>query len=301
MRILVSGASGFVGGSLVSFFQKKKAEVVPLLHEMGSLGETTWRAGSGSLEDFDAVIHLAGEPLSLERWTAEKRRRILDSRKEGTAALSLALARLRRPPAVFISASAIGYYGDRGEELLDEGSAPGKGFLARVCEEWEQGSRSIDSRGARIVHARFGMVLGLHSKALEKLVRVYRLGLGGRLSTGEQWISWVALTDLIHALDYILRTESLHGPVNIVSPHAVRQKEFSRIRAGILRRPAFLPLPAWVLRLCFGAAADEILLASARVFPSKLSRSGFHFRYPELQDALRGCLQSEVQSILRFF
>lgn len=288
MRLLISGTSGFIGRSLISHFSKKKWDCVPLLHEMNSSGEIGWRTSIGSsLEDFDAVIHLAGEPLSFGRWSHEKRQKILISRSEGTKALSSALAHLRRPPSVFLSASAVGIYGNRQEELLDERSAPGKGFLAHVCTAWEAASHSIESRGARTVHARFGMVLGPNGGALAKLLPIYRMGLGGKLSTGQQWISWIALTDLILGIDHILRTESLHGPVNLVSPHAVRQKEFSQTLSSVLHRPAFFTLPAWLLRLMFGAVADEVLLSSARVVPQKLCASGFHFKYPDLRDVLR--------------
>jgi len=293
MRILISGASGFIGRSLVSFFSGKQHEVVSLYHEMTASGEISWRTGNGSsLEDFGAAIHLAGEPLSLERWSEKKRQTIFVSRAEGTSSLCHAFARLCRPPPVFISASAVGFYGNRKEELLDERSAPGKGFLAHVCSAWEQGARSLDSRGARTVQARFGMVLGPNGGPLAKLDGLYRLGLGGKLSTGEQWISWVALTDLVSALDHILRSESLQGPVNIVSPHAVRQKEFSRRLAQSLHRPAFFHLPAWLLRLRFGIMADEILLASARVVPQKLCASGFRFKYPDLEEAFHAIYSS---------
>jgi len=287
MRILVSGASGFVGKALVSYLAAKRCEAVPLTHEFGAAGQYKWRAASGSLEDFDAAVHLAGEPLSLGRWSAEKKRMILASRKEGTSALSLALARLRRPPPVFISASAVGYYGNRGETLLDEGSGSGEGFLAEVCREWEEASRSIENRGARTVRARFGMVLGPDGGALQKIVPVYRWGLGGKLGSGNQWVSWVALADLIRALDHLLHTDSLHGPVNVVSPQSVRQQEWSGTLAQLLGRPAFLRLPAWLLRLRFGEAAEGLLLASARVVPQKLCSSGFSFKYLAIRDALK--------------
>jgi uncharacterized protein len=286
LRILVSGAKGFVGRFLVSYFSKKQWEIVPLAHEMVSPDEIRWRTPNGlTLEDFDAAIHLAGEPLGFGRWSEAKKRKILSSRSLGTLEISRALAYLRRPPPVFISASAVGFYGDRGEELLHEGSAPGKGFLAHVCKEWEEGSRPIASRGARAVQARFGMVLG-EGGALRKMAPFYRMGFGGRLGTGKQWVSWVALADLALAIDHILRTETLHGPVNIVSPHAVRQEELCRTLAAVLHRPSFSPLPTWLLRLRFGDFADEVLLASAHAVPQKLLATGFHFKYPDLKDAL---------------
>lgn len=281
MRVLLSGASGFIGQALLAHFTSKKYEVVPLLYEINSTGRYLWRAKWGSLENFDALIHLAGEPISLGRWSEEKMEAILFSRKEGTRALCDLLANLQYPPPIFISASAIGYYGDRGEELLDEGSPPGKSFLARVCKEWEIASQSTDPRRKRTVQARFGLVLHANGGVLQKIFPIYRFGLGAKLSKGEQWVSWVALYDLVAALDFILHNDTLSGPVNIVSPHALRQKEFHWTLARLIRRPAFLRLPAWFLRLCFGNMADEILLASARVMPQKLCAAGFHFRYPE--------------------
>ncbi len=291
MRILVSGASGFIGKPLVAHFRQKKYEVVLLFYEIDASGKTIWRPDGGSFKDFDAVVHLAGEPLSTSYWTKEKRRQILASRGPGTSSLSFSLAALVHPPSVFISASAVGFYGNRGEELLDEGSAPGKGFLPHVCKEWEHASHPLDSRGVRTVKARFGMVLGPQGGLLAKMLPFYRLGLGGKMATGQQWMSWVALTDLIYAIDFLLHDRLLHGSVNIVTPQAVRQKEFSQTLASLLHRPAFLALPAWLLRLRFGSMADELLLASARVVPQKLCNSGFHFRYPELNDALRKCLK----------
>jgi uncharacterized protein (TIGR01777 family) len=241
------------------------------------------------MEDFDAAIHLAGEPLTIGRWSSLKKERILMSRREGTRALSQTLAKLKRPPPIFLSASAIGYYGSRGEELLDEGSAPGKGFLSHVCQEWEGASRAIDSRGARVAHVRFGMVLGPSGGAFKALSRIYRLGFGGKIGTGDQWVSWVALADLIAAIDFILKEESFRGPINIVSPHPVRQKELSLALSHSLHRPAWAHLPAWLVKLVFGLDAAELLLSSARVAPKKLCGAGFHFRYPELAEALSRC------------
>ncbi len=282
MRVLISGASGFIGAPLVAHLKEKNCEVVALVRD--------WNRKTVNLEGFDAVIHLAGEPITFGRWSQSKRNRILSSRMTGTALLSKSLALLHRPPAVFLSASAVGYYGNRGDELLTEGSCEGDGFLAHVCSEWEKGSRSIANRGTRTIHARFGMVLGPAGGALGKLLFFYRLGLGGKIGSGNQWISWIALADLIHALEYLLRKDSLAGPVNIVSPHPIRQKDFASTLARVLHRPSFLFFPAWVLRASLGLMANEILLASQRVEPRKLLASGFVFRYPFLEDALKkGC------------
>ncbi|MBM3184543.1 MAG: TIGR01777 family protein, partial [Chlamydiae bacterium] len=245
-------------------------------------GKLCFRADT-SFEGFDAVIHLAGEPLTLSRWSKAKKQRIFESRVEGTMVFSKALSLLHRPPSVFISASAVGYYGDRGEELLHEGSAPGKGFLPRVATE--AASHCLQNRGTRTVRTRFGMVIG-NGGAIKKMRLPYLLGLGGKLGTGDQWVSWISLHDLIHAMDHILRTETLQGPINLVSPHPMRQKEFCQILAKHLRRTAFLTFPKPLLRFLFGSVANELLLASAHVIPRKLQESSFVFRYNDFQDAL---------------
>lgn len=256
-----------------------------------SFGTTVWRAaGSATLDDFDACVHLAGEPLAGKRWSPEKRQKILLSRTIGTASLAASLAGLLRPPPVFLSASAVGFYGNRGEELLDEGSPSGKGFLPQVCEEWEKACRYISDRGSRVISTRFGLVLGPGGGILKDLIPLYRIGLGGRLGPGSQWLSWIALFDLCAAIDFLLRTPSIHGPVNLVSPHAVRQKEFCVTLAKALHRPALCHVPAWALRLFKGKMADELLLASARAVPKKLCASGFQFKYPELIEALKKSL-----------
>lgn len=292
-RILMTGASGFVGRPLAFYLQSQGHDVVRLARGMPGTGNGStifWDPEGGILrredfEGFDAVIHLAGEALSLERWGASKRSQILYSRTAGTWALAKVLAEALQPPKVFLSASAIGYYGDRGEEVLTEESAAGRGFLACVCCEWEKACKPVADRGVRTVQARFGMVLGAGGGALKKMLPLYRMGLGGKLGSGKQWVSWIALDDLVRALGSLLEG-SVEGPVNAVSPEPVRQEEFSHTLASLVHRPDWLSVPAWILKLRFGLVAEELLLASARVKPQKLLASGFSFELPLLRDAL---------------
>lgn len=299
VRILVSGASGFVGGPLVSFlsscgFSVSQLVRVPISSSRCSISwdPEAGEANRSDFENFDVVIHLAGEPLTLSRWSVQKREKILQSRTVGTMFLSHLLSTVRNPPRLFISASAIGYYGDRGEETLDEESGPGSGFLSSVCSAWEKGSFAIQARGARVVQTRFGMVLGPGGGALKKMLPAYRLGLGGKLGSGKQWMSWVHRDDLIRAIAHIIQDESLKGPVNIVSPYPVRQEEFSSILAQLLHRPHFFRIPAWALRLTLGIMAKEMILASTRVECAKLLASNFSFVYPDLRSALYQALQT---------
>lgn len=293
-RLLLTGAAGFVGRPLASFLELQGYDVVRLARGIpgqGSGGAIFWDPDGGVLrkedfEGFDAVVHLAGEPLSLGRWNGPKRSQILYSRTAGTYLLSTVLSEILQPPKIFLSASAVGFYGDRGEEVLTEESGPGRGFLASVCCEWEKACRPVRDRGARTVQARFGMVLGPNGGALKKMVPAYRLGLGGRLGTGKQWISWAALDDLVRALGFLLSSDRIEGPVNIVSPNPVRQEDFSHTLASLLRRPELFSLPAWLLKLRFGLVAEELLLSSARVEPKKLLSAGFSFQFPQLREAL---------------
>jgi uncharacterized protein (TIGR01777 family) len=297
LRILISGASGFVGAPLFSHFAEQGHSVFSLVRSAkAGIDEIVWNPDSGkavkeSFEGFDAVIHLAGEPLTLKRWSKEKKEKILHSRTVGTAFLSSLLSTLRHPPKVFISASAIGYFGDRGEELLDEKSSAGNLFLSKVCVEWEKASLPIENRGVRTVQTRFGMVIGPDGGALQKLLLPYKLGFGATLGSGEQWMSWISLHDLIHAMDHLLCTD-LSGPVNFVSPHPIRQHDFSSTLASLLNRPSLMKIPAFALRLALGDTADQLLLASTRAVPKKLRDSGFTFKYPTLEEALRKSLKN---------
>ncbi len=297
-RILVSGASGFIGKPLADFFISQGHTVVKLVRSENLRNDPEsvfWNPEEGKavkdhFEGFDAVIHLAGEPI-FARWTKRKKQKILYSRTAGTWFLAQILAQLLNPPQFFLSASAIGYYGDRGEEILTEESEAGRGFLANVCCEWEKASRAIENRGVRTVHARLGMVLGPHGGALESMKAVYKWGLGGRLGSGKQWISWVEREDLIGAIFHCFSHTEIEGPVNVVSPQPVRQEEFSKTLAEILNRPCKLHLPPWILRTFLGEMADETLLSSTRVKPLKLMNSKFSFQHPQLVDALRKALK----------
>lgn len=279
MRILISGASGFIGTPLSSYFKSRGHEVVPLSRQ----------SQAQDFEGFDVAIHLAGEPISLKPWSKEKRKKIFESRKYGTQLFAHRLAHLHRPPKLFISASAVGFYGDRGDEDLDEGSLKGQGFLSDVCEAWEKASFALEERKVRIVHARFGVVLSSTGGSLKKILPLYRLGLGARLGSGRQWMSWIALEDLIRAIEHVIYTPNLEGAINIVSPFPTRQELFSLTLSTLLQRPHWIHLPAWFLWICFGRAT-ELLLYSQKVKPSKLLASNFSFDYPELQSALQRAL-----------
>ncbi len=235
---------------------------------------------------FDAVIHLAGESI-VGRWTEEKRKVIRESRVQGTRNLAAALARSEAKPRVLVCASAVGFYGNRGDELLREDSPSGQGFLPEVCREWEDGSRIATEAGIRTVNIRIGLVLSAKGGALEKMLTPFKLGLGGRIGSGRQWWSWIHVDDIVGGIQHAMRTESLSGAVNLVAPNAVRNAEFTKVLASVLGRPAFFPVPEFALRLAFGQmAAEELLLASQRVEPSKLRTSGYEFRFPELRAAL---------------
>jgi uncharacterized protein (TIGR01777 family) len=238
------------------------------------------------LEGFDAVVHLAGESIAEGRWTEAKRGRIRDSRVQGTRVLADTLARLIHPPKVFLCASAVGFYGSRGDEELDEESPAGSGFLSDVCREWESACRPAVEAGIRVVNLRLGMVLSTRGGALAKMLPIFRLGLGGRLASGRQYVSWITLDDVVEAIQFVMATDSLEGPVNAVAPGAVTNREFTRVLGRVLRRPAILPAPAFALRCVLGQMAQELLLASTRALPRRLLEAGFAFRDPDLEGAL---------------
>ena len=296
MRILVTGAAGLVGTELKSFLTQQEHRVVRLVRgNRAAAGEVRWDPGRGvldapELEGLEAVVHLAGENISTGRWTADKKRRIRESRVRGTRLLSESLARLFDPPKVLVSVSAVGYYGDRGDEPLDEDIDPGSGFLPDVCRECEDAAAPAVMRGIRVVHPRLGMVLSPRGGALARMLPPFRMGIGGRIGNGRQYVSWIALEDLVAVIDYAIHNASLSGPVNAVAPETVTNQEFSVALGRALSRPAVLFLPAFAARLAYGEMADALLLASARVAPVRLRDSGFQFRFPELEGALRHAL-----------
>lgn len=291
-RILISGASGLIGSALVEAFASRGNEVLRLVRRRPqSANEIAWDPmrplAAKLVSGFDAVIHLSGESVA-GRWTKVKKRRIRDSRVISAENLARALALAATKPAVFVAASAIGYYGDRGDEVLTEPSAAGEGFLPAVCREWESVTQA--AAGVRVVNLRFGIVLSRHGGALREMLLPFRWGLGGRIGNGRQWWSWIHMDDLVAAVFHTLENQDLRGAVNTVSPNPVTNAEFTRTLAHILGRPAIFAVPDFAVRFAFGEFANEGLLASARVLPAQLSQAGFRFRYPTLELALKNLL-----------
>ncbi len=297
MRILVSGSTGLVGSSFTAQATAGGHDVVRLLRSRPKRGvpEVSWdpiagRIDTASLEGLDAVVHLAGESISHGRWTADKKARIRNSRVEGTRLLAEALAGLRRPPRVLLCASAIGFYGHRHADVIDEDSAPGAGFLAQVCQEWERAAQPAIQSGIRVLHLRLGVVLSPVGGALAAVLTPFRLGLGGVVGDGTQYMSWIALEDATRVIDHSLVTESLSAAVNAVAPHPVTNREYTETLGRVLSRPTLFPFPAFAARLALGEMADELLLSSTRVEPRRLIASGYKFRFPTLEGALRHML-----------
>ncbi|HJT67706.1 MAG TPA: TIGR01777 family oxidoreductase [Pyrinomonadaceae bacterium] len=298
MKILVSGSHGLVGSALLKALAKDGHEVVRLVRREVPSGanEIEWRPDDDrldaqQLEGINAVIHLAGESIASARWSDEKKRTIRDSRVKGTTLLSKTLGQLTRPPSVFLSASAIGYYGSRGDEVLTETSKPGDDFLASVCVEWEQATRAASEKGIRTVNARFGIILDAHGGALAQMLTPFRMGIGGRVGDGRQWMSWIALGDVVAGLKFLLEDETAHGPVNFVAPNPVTNAEFTRTLGRVLSRPTFFPIPAFGVRLAFGEMGDALLLGSQRVKPKILEDKRFPFSWATLEPALRHLLE----------
>jgi uncharacterized protein len=289
-RILVTGASGPIGTALLASLAPQSQVTRLVRGTAKNEAELSWDPlaplSAGKVSGFDAVVHLAGESV-VGRWTNQKKSAIRDSRVLGTRHLATALAQSDAKPRVLICASAIGFYGDRGDEILGEKSARGRGFLAEVCGEWEDASRIASEAGIRTVNVRFGVVLSPKGGALGKMLTPFKLGLGGRIGSGRQWMSWIHVEDIVGGIHHAMQTEALSGPVNLVAPSAVRNAEFTNVLASVLHRPAIFPVPEFALRLAFGQqAADEMLLASQRVQPGKLGSSGYPFHFPELRAAL---------------
>lgn len=296
MKVVVSGSSGLIGSALVPFLTTGGHQVVRLVRNGGGrrAGTVQWDPTAGTidtaaLEGIDAVVHLAGESV-FGRWTAEKKARIYSSRVDGTRTLVQALTALKNPPRTLVTASAIGYYGDRDADVVDEDSAPGAGFLADVVREWEAAAQPAAAAGIRVVNLRFGVVLSPKGGALATMLPAFKLGAGGPIGNGQQYTSWIAIDDVIGTILYALTTPTLAGPVNVVAPTPVTNREFGTTLGRVLSRPAFLPMPAFVLKLIFGEMAEEVLLASTRVEPHRLRQSGYEFRFPELEGALRHLL-----------
>lgn len=296
MRVLVSGSSGLIGSALVASLKNAGARITRLARPSTVWGESDeeripWDPAQpispDAVSGFDAVVHLAGESI-VGRWTSAKKVRIRDSRIPTTANLARGLAEAKPKPQVFLSASAIGYYGNRGDEILSEQNTPGTGFAADLAREWEQASLQAAQAGIRTVQMRVGVVMSTAGGALPKMLPAFRLGIGGRLGDGRQWMSWIGLQDVIGAVHHLVGSDLLQGPVNLVAPRPVTNAEFSKTLGSVLSRPAIFPVPAFAARLAFGEMADELLLSSQRVEPAKLISSGYPFRFP----TLRQCLES---------
>jgi uncharacterized protein (TIGR01777 family) len=296
MKILISGSHGLVGSALIKSLEPEGHEIFRLVrHAPNSQAEVEWSPDRYSIalariEGFDAVVNLAGDSIAEGRWTEEKKRRIRESRVKGTKLLGDALANLTKRPKTFICASAIGYYGNRGDEILTETSAPGDDFLAEVCVEWEKATALATEKGIRVVNARFGVILDSHGGALAKMLPPFRLGIGGRVGSGKQWMSWIALDDVIGGIKFALANDSLKGPVNFVAPNPVTNAEFTKMLGKVLSRPTLFPIPAFGVRLAFGEMGDALLLSSQRVKPSQLEKGSYTFLYPELEETLHKIL-----------
>ena len=294
MIVAVSGAGGLIGSALISSLRASGHRAVALVRRAPRPGEDAlgWDPSSGALTPAnsavaDAVIHLAGESIMGLRWTVEKKRRIRESRVTATRLLAQTLTRLPKPPTVLICASGIGYYGSRGDGVVTEDSRQGTGFLADLARDWEAATATAIAQGIRVVSLRIGVVLSKQGGALATMLTPFRLGLGGVVGSGAQWMSWIALDDVIGAIVHILSTDGLRGPVNAVAPAPVTNAEFTRTLGRVLGRPTLVPLPAFAARLALGEMADELLLTSQRVLPARLEASGYSFRHPSLEGALR--------------
>jgi uncharacterized protein (TIGR01777 family) len=284
MRVAVSGSHGLIGSALVTSLERDG-------HEAVRLGRSF--RGPGAVPPADAIVHLAGEGIGNRRWNDEHKRRVIESRRRGTTELAQALADLPADarPEVLVSASAVGFYGDRGDEVLTEDSGGGTGFLAEVCHAWESATQPAEQAGIRVVHPRTGLVLAAGGGALGKQLPLFRLGLGGRMGPGTQWQSWITLDDEVAAIRHCIDTPALDGPVNLAAPNPVRNAEFTRALGHALHRPTVTVAPAFALRLALGREmADELLLASQRVSPKRLQDTGFTFAHPHLPQALAAVL-----------
>lgn len=296
MRVLITGSSGLLGRALSRSFAERGYEIVRLVRRPGSGNDITWNPDRGELsadpvQQYDVVLHLAGENIGAGRWSRSRKERILASRVNGTRTLVAALATLQNKPPLFISASATGYYGNRGDEILREENRPGSGFLAEVCQQWEAEALNAKQLGIRTVCLRFGVALAPNGGALAKILLPFRLGLGGKFGDGRQYMSWVTQEDLVAAVHHVVYDDSLSGPVNVVAPHPVTNAEFTKTLGKVLNRPTIFGVPSFALKLLLGEMAGPLLLEGQRVEPSKLLASRFEFKYPELEPALKSLLR----------
>lgn len=291
--VVITGASGLIGSALTHSLEQTNHRVIRAVRRDVNNPECELRwnleenkIDEAKLEGTDVVIHLAGENIAGRRWNEAHKQSLLKSRTLGTRLISTTVARLQHKPRVFACASAIGFYGVRGEQRLDENSTPGEGFLADLCQQWEAECQSARDAGIRVVNLRIGVVLSPEGGALAKMLLPFKLGLGGIIGSGKQYFSWIAVDDVVLAIEYILNNESLHGPINLTAPHPVTNYEFTKTLGHVLHRPTIFPMPAIAARVVFGDMADEMLLGGARILPETLTKAGFQYRYPHLSDAL---------------
>jgi uncharacterized protein (TIGR01777 family) len=301
MKILISGASGLVGTKLTAALRSDGHTVAHLVRPGHALppGNVPWDPSAGlldpaALEGADAIVNLSGASVGVGRWTAERKKVLRASRVDSTRVLVDALAQMKRKPRVLVSASATGIYGNRGDEILTEASAPGDDFIATLARDWEAAAKRAEASGIRTVLARFGIILSTSGGALARMLPPFKLCLGGRLGTGKQWMSWVAMEDALGILRAAIADERYTGPVNVVSPNPVQNAEFTRVLADMLHRPAIFPAPAFALRLALGEMADALLLSSQRAHPERLLAAGYPFRFNHVEPALRALILGRV-------
>lgn len=295
MKVAVTGSSGLIGSNLLTFLSKKNVIISKIVRENPKDDVISWKPEGGErnttfTDGVDGFVHLAGENIASGKWTKVKKEKIRNSRVEGTKKICELILKLPTPPSVFVCASAIGFYGDRGMEFLNESDSRGSGFLSDVCVEWEEATESISKAGIRVVNVRFGIVLSKAGGALAKMLTPFKMGMGGKVGSGKQYMSWVAINDVTGAIYHALKTDTLRGPVNVTAPNPVTNREFTQILGRVLNRPTLIPLPAFMARLAFGEMAEALLLASTRVAPKKLLNSGYDFQYNDLENALRHIL-----------
>jgi uncharacterized protein (TIGR01777 family) len=295
MKVLITGASGLIGTALRKSFEEKGYEMLLASRKAPKHeDEVQWSPDTGfadedlpRLEGLDAVVHLAGENIAGFRWTDEKKKAIRDSRVHGTRNMIEAFARLEKKPEVFVSASAIGFYGDRGDDELTETSSAGDTFLSEVCKEWESESRRAEDMGIRTVLLRNGIVLSKDGGALATMLTPFKFGVGGVIGSGKQWMSWVSLDDVVAIINFAIENEKIRGAINVASPEPVTNEEFTKTLGDVLYRPTFLPLPEFAVNLVFGEMGDALLIDSTKVLPKRLLDAGFEFKYPDLNDAIK--------------
>ena len=296
MKVLITGSSGLIGSALIESLAANGHEVIRLLRKKFAEDSPVWDPENGVIDLADvrgiaAVVHLAGDNIAEGRWNSQKKGRILNSRVIGTKLLAEFFAASDHKPHIIVSASAVGVYGDRGEERVDETSGPGNGFLADVCKQWEGATASAVDAGIRVANVRFGVVLSTAGGALKSMLLPFRMGVGGVIGTGKQYMSWVSIDDVVGMIQYVIANDSMQGPVNLVAPTAVSNREFTKTLGRVLHRPTIFPMPAFAARIAFGELANELLLASTCVLPKKLMDSGYKFRHPELGEAFEHLLK----------